>query len=86
MCVCACVCVCVCVWSCDTAGNTEHHDYDRDQLTHRFATSYKVAASVAAIQTDIMTHGPVQASMYLVDSFEVYEVRVRVHVRVHVRV
>ena len=24
-------------------------------------------------QTDIMTHGPAQASMYLVDSFEVYD-------------
>jgi len=38
-----------------------------------FATSYKVDNNVAAIQADIIAHGPSQASMYLVYEFEVYE-------------
>ena len=38
-----------------------------------FKRSYKVDSNVDAIQTDIMKYGPVQASMYLVSEFEVYQ-------------
>jgi cathepsin B len=47
--------------------------YDASQAAHTFGTSYKVDANVAAIQADIMAHGPVNAGMFLVAEFEVYK-------------
>ena len=63
-----------CFWACDSGpgANTGKHTYDGDQAAHKFATSYKVAAKAAAIQGEIATHGPVQASMFLTADFEVY--------------
>ena len=62
-----------CFWSCDAAGNTGKHTYDGDQAAHKFGRSYKVDATVAAIQADILMHGPAQASMFLTAEFEVYK-------------
>jgi len=61
-----------CFWACD-ANTTSKVSYDADQAAHKFASSYKVDNNVEAIQRDILAHGPSQASMYLVPSFEVYK-------------
>lgn len=61
-----------CFWACDSNA-TGKVTYDDDQAAHKFATSYKVDNNVEAIQRDILAHGPSQASMYLVPSFEVYK-------------
>lgn len=61
-----------CWWACDS-NSTGKMTYDADQASHKFATSYKVDKDVLAIQTDILNHGPAQASMFLVAEFEVYK-------------
>jgi len=61
-----------CFWACDP-NSTSKISYDASQAAHKFGTSYKIDKNVAAIQTDIMHHGPVQASMFLVPEFEVYK-------------
>jgi cathepsin B len=61
-----------CFWSCDR-NTTSKVSYDKSQASHTFKTSYKVDANVAAIQMEILSHGPVQASMFLVDEFEIYK-------------
>ena len=53
-----------CFWACDPQS-TSKISYDASQAAHKFGTSYKVDANVAAIQADILAHGPVQASMLL---------------------
>jgi len=60
-----------CFWKCD-ADSTDKGTYDAEQAAHVFGTAYKVDADEAAIQADIVAHGPVQASMFLVAEFEVY--------------
>ena len=61
-----------CFWKCDP-DSTSKVTYDASQAAHTFGTSYKVDANVAAIQADIMAHGPVNAGMFLVAEFEVYK-------------
>jgi len=60
-----------CFWQCDP-NTTSKVGYDASQAAHKFTSSYQVDANVEAIQTEIMNHGPVQASMFLVPEFEVY--------------
>ena len=61
-----------CFWKCDPKS-TSKVTYDQSQAAHKFGVSYKVDANVQAIQTDLMAHGPAQASMFLVAAFEVYK-------------
>jgi cathepsin B len=61
-----------CFWKCDTK-TTSKVTYDQSQHTHLFKTSYKVDAKAPAIQMEIASHGPVQASMFLVQEFETYK-------------
>lgn len=61
-----------CFWKCD-ADSTDKSTYDAEQAEHVFGSSYKVDADEEAIMAEIAAHGPVQASMFLVAEFEVYE-------------
>jgi cathepsin B len=60
-----------CFWKCDPKSKSKM-TFDQSQAAHKFGTSYKIDASVKAIQTDLMAHGPVQASMFLTSDFETY--------------
>lgn len=59
-----------CLWKCDALSREE---FDQSQAAHKFTSSYKLDNNIALIQADIMKHGPVQASMFLVPEFEVYK-------------
>merc|ERR1712086_191204 len=61
-----------CFWKCDQ-NSTSKITYDQSQASHKFGSSYKLDNNVEAIQRDLMTHGPVQASMFLIDEFEIYK-------------
>ena len=61
-----------CFWKCDPKS-TSKVTFDESQAAHKFGVSYKVDPNVAAIQTDLMAHGPSQASMFLTADFETYK-------------
>jgi len=61
-----------CFWKCDPKS-TSKVTYDESQAAHKFGVSYKIDPNVKAIQTDLMAHGPSQASMFLTADFETYK-------------
>jgi len=65
-----------CQTQCDV-GSTYGTTYAADK--HKFGSSYGVASVVSQIQTEIMTHGPVEASFSVYSDFESYQSGVYIH-------
>lgn len=66
-----------CTRSCDS-NSTYTVPYNQDVI--KFASSYSVDSSVAAIQTEIMTYGPVEAAFDVYADFEAYKSGVYRHI------
>lgn len=59
-----------CTYSCDSKSNyTVPYHSDK----HLFASSYSLSSSVSQIQTEIMTHGPVEAAFTVYADFPSYK-------------
>jgi len=65
-----------CVVQCD-AGTSYSTPYGQDK--HKFASSYSVAPNIAAIATEIMNNGPVEAAFTVYEDFLTYKSGVYQH-------